>query len=375
MDFKLILKKLNKSLTEEETTIFSIWYNESKKHKTYFKKVKANYTNNPESINTNKAWKAVENKIEDPRKNNSFWKYGVAASILLFMALSYFFVTKENSNAINTIVINSDISAGTNKATLTLEDGTTIALKKGEYFSGLHLDSNGEQLIYKSETTIEPETEYNYLTVPLGGEFYVELSDNTKVWLNSGSKLKYPVTFKEGETRVIELIYGEAYFDVSPSTDHDGSSFIVITKNQDIEVLGTAFNIRSYKNEDNIYTSLIEGKVNVKTSNTSKNLIPGQQSIVNTSTNSLIIIQLEDIERQIAWKNGLFMFDKKPLYEIMTTLSRWYDIPFEFEDIEKQHIIFSGVLDRDEGITDLLNNFQKTGEVSFRIIDQNILIN
>jgi len=376
MDFKLILKKLNKKLTEEETITFSKWYNESQDHKAYFKKVSTNYPNNLESINTNSAWKAVEHKIEGSRKNNAFWKYGIAASLLLFMALSYFFFTKEDSNVANTIVINNNISAGTDKATLTLEDGTTVALKKGEHFSGQYLNSNGEQIIYTAKTaSIEPKTEYNYLTVPLGGEYYVELSDNTKVWLNSDSQLKYPVTFKKGETRVIELVYGEAYFDVSPSTNHSGSSFKVLTKSQEIEVLGTAFNIKAYKNENTIYTSLLEGKVNVKTTNNSEILIPNQQSIVNTTTNSLIKVQHEDIEKQIAWKNGLFMFDKIPLHEILTTLSRWYDISFEFENLEKQNMVFSGVLDRDKSITDLLNNFQKTGEVLFKVTDRTIIIN
>lgn len=375
MDFKLILKKLNNTLSEEEASLFTNWYNESEDHQAYFKKVKANYPNNIEPINTEKAWKTVENKINGSRKNNSFWKYGVAASLLLFIALSIFLINRKDTVSNNTIVINSSISSGTNKATLTLEDGSTISLKKGELFSGIHLESNGEQIIYKSDaTSIKPEIEYNYLTVPLGGEFYVELSDKTKVWLNSESKLKYPVTFKEGETRPIELVYGEAYFDVSPSTEHNGSSFIIHTKNQDIEVLGTAFNIRAYTNEDNIYTSLVEGKVNIKTDTKLEELIPNQQSIVNTKTNSLVKISIQDIEKEIAWKNGHFIFDNKPLHEIMTTLSRWYDVSYEFEDLKKLEMSFSGVLDRDENIADLLNNFQKTGEVSFTVIDRTIIV-
>lgn len=373
MDFKLILKKLNNTLTEEEKVLFNNWYNESQDHKNYFKKVKANYPNNLQSIDTKKGWKTVESKIDSPRKNKSFWKYGVAASLLLFMAISIIFINKNDAHY-NNVIVTSDISAGTDKAVLTLEDGTTITLNKGEHFSGQHLNSNGEQIIYKQETSIQPETEYNFLTVPLGGEFYVELSDNTKIWLNSGSKLKYPVTFKEGETRAIELLYGEAYFDVSPSTEHNGSSFIIHTKNQDIEVLGTAFNIRAYSEDDNIYTSLVEGKVNIKTNTNSEELIPNQQSIVNKKTNSLIKIPIQNIDKEIAWKNGHFIFDNKPLKDIMTILSRWYDISFEFENSNKQNMAFSGVLDRDENIDDLLNNFQKTGEVSFNVIDRKIIV-
>lgn len=375
MDFKLILKKLNNTLTEEEDSIFNNWYDESSEHQAYFKKVKANYPNNLESIDTEKAWKIVESKIDNSKKSNNFWKYGIAASIILFIALSYFLTSKGDvfTNN-NTIVSSSNISSGTNKATLTLEDGSNISLKKGDSFSKLHVESNGEQIIYDSNITTTSKTEYNYLTVPIGGEFFVELSDNTKIWLNSDSKLKYPVTFKEGESRTIELIYGEAYFDVSPSSDNKGSSFIIHTKNQEIEVLGTEFNIKAYKNENTIYTSLVEGKVNIKTATISENLTPNQQSIVNTTTSSLIKIPIKDIDKQIAWKNGHFVFDNKPLDKIMKTLSRWYDITFEFKDPSKQNIAFSGVLDRDENIDDLLNNFQKTGEVFFTIIDRKIII-
>jgi len=376
MDFKLILKKLNNTLTEEESILFSDWYNESPDHKTYFNKVKAHYPNAIESIDTTKAWTKVEHKINGSKRNNSFWKYGIAASLLLFMALSYVLITKDNSNTIDAVVVTTNISAGTDKATLTLEDGTIVQLEKGASFTGLHLDSNGEHILYKEEiSSTKNDIEYNYLTVPLGGEFQVELSDHTKIWLNSDSKLKYPVMFKEGESRTVELIYGEAFFDVSPSTNHNGSSFIVKTKNQNIEVIGTQFNIRAYNDETNIYTSLVEGKVNVSTTANTDFLIPNQQAIVNTSTHSLVKIPIDDIEKQIAWKNGQFMFDKKPLNEIMKTLSRWYNISFKFENLEKQHMVFSGVLDRDENIADLLTNFQKTREVSFKVIDRTIIIN
>ena len=375
MDFKLILKKLKNTLNKEEETLFSNWYNESSDHKAYFNKVKANFPNNLEAINTKVAWNAVDTKIGGSKKKNNYWKYGIAASLLLFMALSYVILNQEESKLFDTQIVKSSISAGTDKATLTLEDGSSVRLEKGNSFSGLHLNSNGEQLIYKHETSINPEVEYNYLTVPLGGEFFVELSDNTKIWLNSDSKIKFPVTFKEGETRTVELLYGEAYFDVSSSSENNGSAFKVYTKNQHVEVIGTEFNIRAYQEDEVIYTSLVEGKINVETSESSEVLTPNQQSIVNTTTHSLIKIPLDNIEKQIAWKNGQFIFDKKPLKDIMTTLSRWYDISFEFENIDKQYLAFSGVLDRSKSIDDLLNSFQKTREVSFNVIDRTIIIN
>src|SRR5690606_21483982 len=114
---------------------------------------------------------------------------------------------------------------------------------------------SGDELVYDSDSKIK-DTEngpiYNYLTIPRGGHFFVQLSDGTQVWLNSESKLKYPVKFQNGKTREVELVYGEAYFKVSPSTGHNGSSFHVLTKFQEVDVLGTEFNIKAYNGEDEI---------------------------------------------------------------------------------------------------------------------------
>jgi ferric-dicitrate binding protein FerR (iron transport regulator) len=210
--------------------------------------------------------------------------------------------------------------------------------------------------------------------VPLGGQFFVKLSDNTQVWLNSGSQLKYPVTFKKGDTRQVELLYGEAYFKVSPSSNNNGTTFKVKTKGQTIEVFGTEFNVKAYKNDTLIYTTLIEGKVSVNTKNSQEELLPGEQSIVDLEHKSLIKTKQKNVTNKTAWKDGTFIFDKQPLQEIMTTLSRWYNISVKFEDLKKQNIAFSGILNRSDDIVDLLNYFQKTEEVSFKISERTIII-
>jgi len=375
MEFKLIIKKLNNNLSEEEAIIFSKWYQESDTHRTYFENVKANHQNNPIDVNVEKGWNAIATKIDTPVERKAYWKYAIAASIALLISLTYVFNTNTDIQGLEPTLVEHNISIGINKATLTLEDGSNINLIKGETYTADNLKSNGEQLIYNAEqNAFNREIAFNFLTVPRGGEFFVKLQDGTQVWLNADSQIKYPVTFVDGAARQVELIYGEAYFDVSPSTAHKGSHFMVKTMSQNIEVIGTEFNVKAYKDEGIIYSTLVEGKVSVGSNlSNNKDLEPGEQSILNLQKNSMEVITT-DITTDTAWKNGLFIFDKEPLKNIMTSLSRWYDVSISFEDKKMENIIFSGVLNRSNNINDLLDSFKETNEVGFTIKNNNILV-
>jgi ferric-dicitrate binding protein FerR (iron transport regulator) len=144
MDFKLIIKKLHKTLTYDETVKFSEWYNESPEHRAYFKKVVSNFPNNLEAIHTDKAWKALQAKIDDSSKKKPLWNYSVAASLALLMALSYYFITNNSSKASNLIVVEHSILTGTDKAALTLQDGSNIDLEKDSIFTSDYLKSDGQ---------------------------------------------------------------------------------------------------------------------------------------------------------------------------------------------------------------------------------------
>jgi ferric-dicitrate binding protein FerR (iron transport regulator) len=188
------------------------------------------------------------------------------------------------------------------------------------------------------------------------------LSDDTQVWVNSESQLKYPVNFIAGKPREVELVYGEAYFEVSPSSDHYGAKFSVINKNQTIEVLGTKFNVKAYKEEPNIYTTLREGKVSVSSKLETKLLIPNQQSIFNIENNNLIIKHV-DVKNEIAWICGEFIFHKKSLGDIAKVLGRWYDVDFEFlnDSISKQK--FNGELKKNQNLETILKLIQNTNKI------------
>jgi ferric-dicitrate binding protein FerR (iron transport regulator) len=211
------------------------------------------------------------------------------------------------------------------------------------------------------------------LTIPRGGQFFIELSDGTKVWLNSESQLKYPVNFREGELREVELVYGEAYFDVSPSAAHNGAKFKVVNQVQDVEVLGTEFNIKAYRDEQNIYTTLVEGKVEINTSSIKKILVPNEQSSFNKISNNMSV-SVVDVKTEVSWKTGVFSFKSKTLKDIMNVIARWYDVDVVFENKELELLKFKGVLEKKQPIEEILLIMKSNTITDYEIKDKVITI-
>jgi len=377
MEFKLIIKKLNNTLTGDEITIFNEWFNESQIHKNYFARVKENHENEVKFVDKEKAWFEIQRKIKQKNKTKFYWKFAAAASIALLISISFIYLkNNDNLENNNSVVISKSIEPGNDKAILTLENGADISLEKGKKYSSTNLESNGEKLIYNTkENYSSKEVKYNYLTIPRGGQFFVELSDGTKVWLNSDSKLKYPVRFIKGKSREIALIYGEAYFDVSPSTAHKGASFKVHTQMQQIEVLGTEFNLKAYKEEVEITTTLVEGKVAIGLGDgiPKEYLKPQEQSRYNTETKKMNIAVV-DIHNEISWRKGLFSFKNKPLKEIMVVLERWYDVEVIFKNKETEDITFNGVLNKKQRIEEILALIKNSNNIDYKILDKKIVI-
>lgn len=375
MKFKLIIKKLNETLSEEEEIIFSEWYNESSSHRKYFNSVKQNYNKKIENIDVEKGWLRLQERLSDSKPKVNYWKYAAAAaSIVVLISVGFLFNKKETSKAPSIVDVNNSIQIGTDKAILTLEDGSSIELGKGKIYEADNYKSSGEELVYTAQNNSDLEIVYNYLTIPRGGQFYIKLADGTEVWLNSESQIKYPVEFKEGKSREVELVYGEAYFDVSPSTNHNGSKFKVINQNQVIEVLGTEFNVKAYKEEENIYTTLVEGKVTVGNSFFKENLIPNQQSKLNIKSNDVSVKTVETYN-ETSWRKGFFSFKSKSLKEIMVVLSRWYNIEIEFENTEVEKVKFNGVLSKRDKIEEILKSIKNTKFITdYEIANKKITI-
>lgn len=374
MEFKLIIKKLNKTLSQDEEIVFSEWYNESKDHKDYFDSVKNNHQVDIDQIDVEEGWLTLQSKLKSNKPKYRFIKYAVAASMLLLLSINFIFNKKEVAKVdLVTIAKESKIKPGTDKAILTLEDGSEMVLGKGSVYQTKSVKSNGKTIVYNSNDKKSNKIIYNYLTIPRGGQFFVKLSDGTQVWLNSESQLKFPVSFIPGETRKVELVYGEAYFDVSPSTAHGGDKFQVLNQFQKVEVIGTEFNIKAYKEDSNLYTTLVKGKVTVENGDFKQNLLPNQQSNLDLKNKSISINTI-DVNTQISWKNGLFIFKEMSLKEIMKVVSRWYDVDVIFENKDLEKVKFKGILSKDQSIEEILLIMKSTTIKSYEIKNRIITI-
>jgi hypothetical protein len=376
---KIITKYLINQASFTELEALELWLLEKENEQIFIEFIKTNYLidSSLKKFNTSLSSKKLiafinkEKKTLRLRRVGNYLKY--AAVFIGVLMVGYFYNLDKGPNTKTPVVVGR-IQTGTDRATLTLENGTIVSLEKGVSFNNKNAKSNGEKLIYLNSTNKEKtKIAYNYLTIPRGGQFYLKLNDGTQVWLNSESQLKYPVSFTKGKTRIVELVYGEAFFDVSPSTNHEGSLFKVHNREQDIQVLGTTFNIKAYKDESSIYTTLVEGKVVVNYKNIQKKLTPNDQLILNLETKTTTL-QKVDVYNEIYWKDGIFSFEEKSLFEIMKVLSRWYDVKVVFKNQKIQEEEFIGVLSKNQNIEDILKSIKNFGLVKNYTIKENQII-
>ncbi|HEY4153788.1 MAG TPA: FecR domain-containing protein [Puia sp.] len=300
----------------------------------------------------------------------SVWPYAAAACILLVVFVLWRHqpaATKEENQA---PLVAQDLGPGTDRATLTLADGKTIRLDSAE--NG-HLLTMGNIRIDKQDRAqlnyemINPALRAvkeadNILSTPSGGQFKIMLPDGTRVWLNSGSSLKYPVSFAGSKRSVI--LSGEAYFEVAKDPS---SPFEVKANGSLVEVLGTHFNINAYTDELDLKITLAEGSVKVNHNTLIK---PGEQALVNPS-GSVRVVQA-DLQMELAWKNGLFLFKQTELDGLMRQVSRWYDCEVVFQTRVSEH--FNASISRDVPASKLLHLLEETGTVHFRIGNKKITV-
>ncbi|SDK59363.1 FecR family protein [Pedobacter sp. ok626] len=309
------------------------------------------------------------------------YKYLVAAAcILIVMGSALFFFNHKTSVSSNQPTVAHAIAPGKNRATLTLANGKKIVLSdvaNGELAkeAGVKISKSADgQIVYEIIGTANNSNQLNTLSTSNGETYRIRLPDQSEVWLNAASTIKYPVSFAKHATRKIELT-GEAYFEISRDKKHP---FIVESKGQRIEVLGTHFNVNAYANENNVKTTLIEGCVKVQIFNSDRKALGGEQAILKPGEQSLLSadglnVRQADVEEAIAWKMGFFKFRDENIQSIMRKVSRWYDV----EVIYKGEIPQSGLegtVSRYQDITQLLDMLQSTGLVKFSIIKNKIIV-
>ncbi len=380
---ELIIKFIAKSITERELDALSRWMEKAENEQFFKEYVHINYALDYNLLNfdAEKTKLMLFDRIKEAEVKEGKIRYlalyryaAVAAVVILVVSTVLLFTGKSDVVAPPMVQTESPILPGTDKAILTLEDGTQVTLEKGKQFQTDKLKSEGEQIVYNDTPKEDAELVYNYLTIPRGGQFFVQLSDSTKVWLNSESKLKYPVEFPENQDRVVELVYGEAYFDVSSSSGQKKSKFSVVNQGQTVEVLGTHFNIKAYPDEDFIYTTLVEGKVQVSNDVHILTLVPNQQSVIDIRNKNIEVQQVK-VKDEIAWINGDFVFKKLPLIDIIKTLSRWYDVEFILMNKAAENEKFTGELSKYQSIEEILKLIKNTKIIDdYEIKDKTIVI-
>jgi len=169
------------------------------------------------------------------------------------------------------------------------------------------------------------------------------------------------------------IVYGEAYFEVSPSSEHEGAKFKVLNQSQEIEVLGTKFNLKAYEDDSNIYTTLVEGKVSVSSENANRMLAPNEQASLNRNDHVMTIATV-NAYHEIAWKNGIFSFRGKPLKDIMKVLSRWYDVEIIIENKKLESVKFKGTLSKRQSIEEILSIMKSNTINNYEINGKSIIL-
>lgn len=269
------------------------------------------------------------------------------------------------------------IKPGRNTATLTLANGSAIVLddvKQGHIAeeAGVQITKAADgQLVYTvKQSASNTAPAYQSITTPRGGQYQLLLPDGTKVWLNAASSLRYPANFI-GKERMVELS-GEAYFEVSKSVNHP---FLVKTASQQVEVLGTAFNLKAYANETLTTTTVASGSVRIQPQEKAKAshiLQAGDQSMLNSQTSKIQLSRV-NVQQTLSWKNGYFIFDDTPLPEIMNQIARWYDIEVAYTE-NMQQKKFGGTYNRDKAFDDLLSSLTYSGDVHFKIEGRRVTV-
>ncbi|MBL7737550.1 MAG: FecR domain-containing protein [Chitinophagaceae bacterium] len=265
----------------------------------------------------------------------------------------------------------NDAAPGQYRALLTLADGKQITLDQasvGELAreGGAAIVNKGGQLEYSREASVGEQVAYNTVSTARGESYPLVLSDGTRVWLNASSSVRFPTSFTGNERRI--EISGEAYFEVAKDPS---KPFRVGVRNMTVEALGTSFDINAYTDESTINTTLVEGAVKVYSGNAVLRLAPGQQSRLLAEGR----LQLEDkvnIDEIIAWKDGLFHFERADLASILRQFSRWYAVDIVYEGKVKPRRFF-GIISRGSSLSDVLKMLE-ANDIRFKIEGKKLIV-
>lgn len=368
-------------ITEEERQELEDWCEEAPRNRKLFEQIcqedlfsKERYVY--EKIHDTKAFSVFEKRVRkvSSRSIGNWWKY---AAVLLFPILVVGSWKLMHETEQVSIVASSvaPIQPGCSQAVLVLDDGRKVFLKEeeeGVISEDKEITVTGEKdrLVYtSSEGKNVDEIRFNELEVPRGGEYKVRLADGTLVYLNSATRMKYPVKFDEKERKV--YLSGEAYFEVAKDPERP---FFVEMEGVEVRVYGTSFNVNTHQ-EGNIQTVLVKGSIGVKVLSSGMESVirPGQMAEFKQG-NTKVDVKDVNVAVYTDWKDGIFRFENQRLEDILTVLSNWYDVDVFYQTASVKELHFSGYMERYKDVSVILEAITLSTGVTFSIQGKTIVV-
>ncbi|WP_316815622.1 FecR family protein [Pedobacter nyackensis] len=304
-------------------------------------------------------------------------KWTVAATLFMAACTIFYFTQIFKPNTVgHNAVTQASLKPGTDKAQLTLADGSVIDLEQAangklENKEGIAVTKTADgKLVYdtQQEVPVGGEVTYNTVVTPRGGQYKIILSDGSSIWLNAASSLRFPTSFVGAERRV--ELSGEGYFEIKKNARQP---FVVASGEQEVTVLGTHFNINAYNDNNLIKTTLLEGAVKISKGKQSYVLAPGQQASLDNSHNVISIANNVDIDAVVAWKHGRFSFDETNIKDVMQQVTRWYDVDVLYKG-DFSNVELTGNISRGEDAEQVLKLLKGTKQIDFIINGRTITV-
>ena len=379
---RLITAELSETITPEEKERLNVWLAEDERHYMRYCRIRErlkrgegeNVFRNPERVRED--MEKLKKKLSGNKRRfllsgNYFWRYAAVAVFTIGIAIGLIERPWEDrSSEISPMAQQPAVLPGSYKAVLTLASGEQVNLEEwgrdSLWKDGTLIRKRKGELTYeqKAGDMQQEEMLFNTITIPRSGEYKLVLSDGTKVWLNSDSKLEFPNTFVGDERRV--KLAGEAYFEVAKNK---AKPFRVEVDRVEVVVLGTSFNIHAY--DEAVKTTLVEGAVKLNVAGKAYSLSPGFEA--NVDQGGVKIVK-SDVYEQIAWKDGRFVFREKRLEEVMSILSRWYDFEIFYQNAAVKDLHFTGNIPRHATINEVLKFLERTHLVHFSVVGRTVIV-
>lgn len=325
-----------------------------------------------QQFNINQMWENINLRIDKDERLRIKWYHSVAVKVAASIILPVLLLgggylvgrmsTKDQRQFAT--VFASNIEPGTQKAHLILADGTKVDLSSDAKIKEADgtIISNSDKALAYTEGNAKGAPRTNTLVVPIGGEYKLILADGTKVWLNSGSTLKYPTSFDK--ERRIELV-GEAYFEVKKDPTRP---FRVTARGLTVTALGTAFNVNAYESSKPINTTLVEGSVSLVSAKGGMVILkPNENGAFDEQSNRYNVEHNVSLDLYVAWKDGYFKFKGQTLDDITDRLSRWYSCQFIFQDETLRNLKFTGIVEKNRPMVYVLSKIASLKEVDYEV--------